>query len=107
MLDQARTIGATLVQGFHFARPMAVRDLIDWRAAFADGDAGEVLATHLERLMQATGIPNGIAGVGYGEGDVEALTAGTLVQSRLVDNAPRSVTHADLAALFRGALSYW
>jgi predicted signal transduction protein with EAL and GGDEF domain len=41
MLDQARTIGATLVQGFHFARPMAVRDLIDWRAAFADGDAGD------------------------------------------------------------------
>jgi EAL domain-containing protein (putative c-di-GMP-specific phosphodiesterase class I) len=40
MLDQARTIGATLVQGFHFARPMPVRDLMDWRAAFANGDAG-------------------------------------------------------------------
>ena len=73
----------------------------------AEADAGEVLSGHLARMMQATGIPNGVAGVGYGEADIEALVAGTIVQARLVDNAPRPVNGDDLGALFRGALRYW
>jgi alcohol dehydrogenase class IV len=71
-----------------------------------EGEAGEVLAVHLVRMMSATGIPNGLSGVGYGQADLDALVAGTMVQARLLDNAPRPVTEADLAALFRGALSY-
>jgi hydroxyacid-oxoacid transhydrogenase len=66
-----------------------------------------VLAAQLTRLMQATGIPNGVAGVGYGEADLPALVAGTMVQTRLVDNAPRKIDAADLEALFRGALHCW
>jgi alcohol dehydrogenase class IV len=66
-----------------------------------------VLAAQLTRLMREARMPNGVGGVGYGEADIPALAAGTIVQARLVDNAPRPVGEDDLAALFRGALSYW
>jgi hydroxyacid-oxoacid transhydrogenase len=72
-----------------------------------EGDAGEVLASHLMKLMKATSMPNGLSGVGYAEGDVRALTGGTLPQQRLLSNAPRAMTEPVVDALFRGALSYW
>ena len=68
---------------------------------------GERLAARLVALMRATGIPNGLSGVGYGEDDVPHLAAGTFQQKRLVENAPRPVSEADLADLFRAALRYW
>jgi hydroxyacid-oxoacid transhydrogenase len=58
-------------------------------------------------LMREAGVPNGVGGVGYGEGDLDALTRGAVVQKRLVDNAPLPVDDAVMRALFRGALSYW
>jgi hydroxyacid-oxoacid transhydrogenase len=72
----------------------------------SSGDAGEVLATALERLMRATGLPHGLEAVGYVEGDVDALVRGTIVQKRLLDNAPLPVAEAELAALFRGAMRF-
>jgi alcohol dehydrogenase class IV len=57
--------------------------------------------------MRATGIPNGISGVGYGEADVDALTGGAFAQQRLLTNAPRDISRGDLAQLFRGAMRYW
>lgn len=71
------------------------------------GDAGEILAAKLVEAMVATGIPNGIGGVGYGEAHIAALAAGAVAQRRLVDNAPRPVDDAAMRALFRGALAYW
>jgi hydroxyacid-oxoacid transhydrogenase len=79
----------------------------DARGQAAEADAGEVLAAHLAQMMQATGIPNGLAGVGYGEGDLADLTAGAMAQTRLVDNAPRPINGEDLEALFRDALRCW
>jgi alcohol dehydrogenase class IV len=73
----------------------------------APGDSGEVLAKHLIGLMRATGIPNGVSGVGYGEPDIDALSAGAYAQQRLLTNAPRDVGRGDLAQLFRGAMRYW
>ena len=58
-------------------------------------------------MMKATGIPNGIGGVGYGEADVEALTTGAWAQQRLLTNAPREVVQDDLRNLYRGGMSYW
>jgi alcohol dehydrogenase class IV len=83
----------------------------EWLGADVRGastqDAGEVLAKRLIELMRATGIPNGVAGVGYGERDVEALSEGAFAQQRLLTNAPREVGRDDLGRLFRGAMRYW
>ncbi len=75
----------------------------DTRGA-TDADAGAVLARALERLMRAADVPVGLRGVGYGEGDVDALTAGTVVQARLLDNAPLPLDRERVAAIFRDAM---
>ena len=71
------------------------------------GDAGEVLATRLIALMRATGMPNGLGGVGYAEADLPALTDGAFPQQRLLQNAPREMTRPVLQDLFRAGLRYW
>ncbi len=71
------------------------------------GDAGEVLAAELIRIMRAVGMPNGLGGVGYTEDDVAALTEGAHPQQRLLQNAPREMTKPVLADLFRHAMRYW
>ncbi len=73
----------------------------------ATADAGDVLAEHVAGLMRATGVPNGLCGVGYGEGDLDALADRAALQRRLTDNAPRPVTRDDLRALFAGATRCW
>jgi len=73
----------------------------------APEDAGEALATRIIALMRATGMPNGIGGVGYGAADIPALTEGAYPQRRLMENAPRSVAKEALGGLFRDALAYW
>jgi hydroxyacid-oxoacid transhydrogenase len=70
-------------------------------------DAGEVLAEHLVALMRATGVPNGLARVGLGEGDLDTLADRAALQKRLTDNAPRPVTRDDLRGLFAGAMRCW
>ncbi len=70
-------------------------------------DAGACLSRKLVELMREAGVPNGVSGVGYGEADIDALTRGSIVQKRLVDNAPMPVDEASMRALFQGALSYW
>jgi alcohol dehydrogenase class IV len=70
-------------------------------------DAGAIVGEQLVTMMRATGIPNGIGGVGYGEADLDALAGKTIVQARLVDNAPRAIGREDLVSLFRGAMAYW
>jgi hydroxyacid-oxoacid transhydrogenase len=68
---------------------------------------GECLAATLIDLMRRTGLPNGLAGVGFGEDDVPALAEGTLPQHRVTKLSPRPVERADLEALFRSAMRYW
>ena len=53
--------------------------------------AGDVLADQVIQLMRASGIPNGLSGVGYSDEDIEALTNRTLPQKRLLDIAPRDI----------------
>lgn len=69
-----------------------------------DADAGPLLARALERLMRATDVPVGLAALGYSAADVDALTAGTVVQARLLDNAPLPLDHDAVAAIFRDAI---
>jgi alcohol dehydrogenase class IV len=73
----------------------------------APEDAGEILAAQIERLMRATNMPDGVGGVGFGRGDLDALVAGAAPQKRLLGNAPREVGAPELRELFERALSYW
>jgi alcohol dehydrogenase class IV len=73
----------------------------------APADAGAYLSERLVELMREAGVPNGVSGVGYGEADLDALTRGSIMQKRLVDNAPMPVDDTAMRALFQGALAYW
>ncbi|MBL8916638.1 MAG: iron-containing alcohol dehydrogenase [Archangium sp.] len=76
----------------------------------ADAPLAEVVATlsgTLTRLMRDAGIPNGLSALGYEDEDVPALTKGTLLQKRLLDNAPVPVDEALMSSLFRGAQRCW
>lgn len=90
------------------ARHREIAELLgaDARGA-GDADAGELLATRVIALMRAIAIPNGVAGVGYGPADIDALVAGTLPQQRLLGNAPCPIDAPLLATLFERALHYW
>ncbi|MCC7328008.1 MAG: iron-containing alcohol dehydrogenase [Burkholderiales bacterium] len=71
------------------------------------GDAGEILAGAFIALMRETGLPSGIAALGYAEADVPALAEGAFAQQRPLVMAPRSVSKLDLESLYRDALRYW
>src|SRR5690349_7290843 len=76
-------------------------------SGLSDRDARGALPTALLALMRDVGIPNGISGLGYSEGDIPALIEGTLKQPRLLSGAPRAVGAADLAAILRDSLRLW
>jgi alcohol dehydrogenase class IV len=75
--------------------------------AVSEKNAGRVLATRIIEMMKATGIPNGLTGVGYTAGDLEDLTEKAFPQKRLIDNAPLQITREQLRSLFAAAMSYW
>jgi hydroxyacid-oxoacid transhydrogenase len=70
-------------------------------------DAGEVLAKRVIELMRAADMPNGLAALGFGEADLDALATGAEPQYRVIRNAPVDVGRDDLKGLFRAALRYW
>ena len=58
-------------------------------------------------LMKEAGIPNGLADLNYGEADIPGLIKGAIAQQRLLVGSPKPVTEADLADLYRDAMTYW
>jgi alcohol dehydrogenase class IV len=78
----------------------------DVRGSAAD-DAGEVLCGHIESLMGATKMPNGIGGVGFADDDIPSLREGAAAQRRLLANAPRPIGGPQLDELFAAAMRYW
>ncbi len=70
-------------------------------------DPAEQLPTALMLLMKDIGIPNGIAGVGYGKDDVDDLVDGTMKQARILATAPKPVHEEDIARIFSGSLENW
>lgn len=73
----------------------------------ANEEAGEVLAQATIDIMKQTGMPNGLAAVGFTEDDIDALAEGTLPQHRVTKLSPRPADKSDLIQLFRGAMRYW
>ena len=72
-----------------------------------DDDAGEVLAKRVIEFMKATGMPNGLSALGFGEGDLDALATGAEPQYRVIKNGPVDVGREEIRGLYRGALRYW
>jgi len=72
-----------------------------------EGDAGELLAQKISDMMQITGMPNGVSGVGYAESHVDDLAIGAFAQQRLLSNAPCDVHESDLKLLYQQAMNYW
>jgi alcohol dehydrogenase class IV len=70
-------------------------------------DAAEFLPTVLVDLMRDIDIPNGIAAVGFDEGDIPDLVDGTMKQQRLLATAPKDVTEDDIAGIFRRSMHLW
>ena len=73
----------------------------------APDDACEILSQAFIGLMKETGLPNGIAALGYGDDDVGALAKGAYAQQRPLVMAPREVSEDDLAGIYRQAMRYW
>jgi hydroxyacid-oxoacid transhydrogenase len=73
----------------------------------SDDDAGEILAGAIIDIMKKVGMPNGLAAVGFGPDDVDALVAGTIPQHRVTKLSPRPASEEDLRQLFQGAMTYW
>jgi hydroxyacid-oxoacid transhydrogenase len=69
--------------------------------------AGEALAMRLIEIMRQTGMPNGLAAVGFGEEDLDTLVDGTLPQHRVTKLSPRPASAGDLRDMFRNAMTYW
>ncbi|MBW2408538.1 MAG: iron-containing alcohol dehydrogenase [Deltaproteobacteria bacterium] len=69
--------------------------------------AGFVLADRIIDMMKATGVPNGLTGVGYTEEDLDDLTEKAFPQKRLIDNAPMPISREQLRDLFKSAMVYW
>ncbi len=78
----------------------------DTKAA-TPGDAGEVLAGRVVEMMKATGMPNGLSALGFGEDQIDALATGAEPQYRVMKNAPVDVGRDELRSLFRAAMRYW
>lgn len=70
-------------------------------------DAGEILAKRVIEMMRAADMPNGLAALGFGESDLDALATGAEPQYRVIRNAPVDVDRDALKGLFRAALRYW
>jgi hydroxyacid-oxoacid transhydrogenase len=65
------------------------------------------LAGAIVKIMQQTGMPNGLAALGFTEADVDQLVEGTLPQHRVTKLAPKPATAADLRQLFLNSMRCW
>ena len=73
-------------------------------ASASAADAGALVGRCLERMMRATAVPTNLGAIGYALADTTALVSGTIVQRRLLDNAPRPIDEVDLDGVFRDAV---
>jgi len=72
-----------------------------------EDEAGEVLASEIVRIMQATGMPNGLAAVGFTPDDVDTLVNGTIPQHRVTKLSPRPAGESELRQLFLDSMTCW
>jgi alcohol dehydrogenase class IV len=76
-------------------------------SGITDNEAPEILPRVLLALMRDTGIPNGLAALGYGDADVSSIVDGALKQQRLLVCCPRDVDAEQLEAIVRSSMHHW
>jgi hydroxyacid-oxoacid transhydrogenase len=69
--------------------------------------AGELLSGAIAELMRRVGMPNGLAAIGFGPGDVDKLVGGTLPQHRVTKLSPRPADEKTLRQLFLDSMACW
>lgn len=69
------------------------------------GDAGQILADQILRMMEDLKMPNGLQALGYTSADIPALVEGTLPQHRVTKLSPRPAGPEELSAIFEDAMS--
>jgi alcohol dehydrogenase class IV len=112
MVPHGMSVALTAPEAFRFtfeARPerhVRAAELLD-PGLERPADPAEHLPRAVLRLMRDIGMPDGIGGVGYGEGDVPGLVEGAMKQQRLLAIAPRPVDEDALAGIFRRSLRLW
>jgi hydroxyacid-oxoacid transhydrogenase len=112
MVPHGMAVSLTAPEAFRFtfeARPdrhVRGAELLD-PGLDRPADPAEHLPRALLNLMRDIGIPDGIGGVGYTEGDVPDLVEGTLKQQRLLATAPREAGADELAGIFTRSLRLW
>ncbi|GAA0275085.1 hypothetical protein GCM10009527_084360 [Actinomadura nitritigenes] len=109
MVPHGMSVSLTAPESFRFtfqARPERHVRAAELLAPEMDrpDDPAEHLPRALLSLMRDIGVPDGIAGVGYGEADIPDLVEGTMRQQRLLVASPRPVTEDDIAGIFRRSL---
>lgn len=112
LIPHGMAVSLTAPAAFRFTfdaapeRHLRAANLLSPRADRPD-DLRDFLPAVLTDLMRDIEIPNGIGAVGYGEGDIDDLVAGTLQQQRLLATAPRDANEGDLASIYRRSLELW
>ena len=112
MVPHGMAVGLTAPEAFRFTfdaapeRHLRAAHLLDPGAELT-GDPAEHLPQVLTRLMRDIDLPNGTGAVGFDEGDIPDLVAGTMQQQRLLATAPKPVTEEDAAGIFARSLSLW
>ncbi len=112
MVPHGMSVALTAPEAFRFtfeASPERHLRAAELLAPGADrpSDLAEFLPTVLAQLMRDIDIPNGVAAVGFGEGDIPELVEGTMKQQRLLATCPREVTEEDIAGIFSRSMTLW
>lgn len=112
MVPHGMAVALTAPEAFRFTFDADADRHLRAAAILAPGadrthDPADQLSTALIELMRDVGLPNGVGGVGFGEGDVPDLVEGARKQQRLLATAPKPVTDDDLAGVLTRSLSLW
>lgn len=67
----------------------------------------DTLPDALRRLMRDIGLPNGLASLGYSDGDLPGLVEGAMKQQRLLATAPVDVSTSDVERVLRDSMTLW
>ncbi|GAA4079630.1 hydroxyacid-oxoacid transhydrogenase [Nocardioides kongjuensis] len=110
MVPHGMAVALTAPEAFRFTFDAAPERHLRAAQLLSPGVSGSdasVLPGVIASLMRDIGIPNGLAEVGYGAGDVDALVEGALQQQRLLATAPKEVAGEDLATIMTASLEHW